>query len=388
MLEHDVICTSSVAYTLNKYFSKTDLWDSNAQTVWGNLHKHYPTSFESASLARPTLQQLANIDSIYDVLKKVKQQKQHIIKEKIDTLKSQKAQALLGYIEDIKKHIDEHISTLKNTSIEALNKQLKYQENQSDTIQFYVNKCYEDLLYDLRDSLISTLRGELSEILNTLNREVNNEHRTEVEHYTVTIESPWWKFWESDSYEQRSRTVEKVHAGIVRVSIENTRKRIEETLKESAVKIRHDWNKTLKKEIMKILRGEHHENDEYININNIDKNLKEIISTIPEKDFTLKDSLPKKIDKSGTLKGDEVQEFINNVREYARRLEGDVRTEIIRYVEKDTINPLKKKDIGSELTKEIQSSILDTIDEVENLEKSLYRYEAMQKQINKIKQGV
>lgn len=388
MLEHDVICTSSVAYTLNKYFSKTDLWDSNAQTVWGNLHKHYPTSFESASVAQSALQQLANIDSIYDVLKKVKQQKQHIIKEKIDALKSQKAQALLGYIEEIKKHIDNKILELNNTSVEKLKKQLDYQKNQSITIKNAVNDCYDDLLFDLQNSLNSTLRDKLSLILNTLNREVNNEYRTEVEHYTVTIESPWWKFWESDSYEQRSRTVEKIYAGIVRVSIENTRKLIEETLKESAVKIRHDWNKTLKKEIIEVLRGEHHENDEYININKVDGNLKFIISTIPEKDFILKDSLPKEIDKSGTLKGYEVQEFIDNVRTYAKKLEGDVRTEIIRYVEKDTINPLKKKDIGSELTKEIQSSIQKTIDEVKNLEKSLYRYEAMQKQINKIKQGV
>lgn len=377
LAKNKVILTSSVAFTMCKKFNNQGSWDENTKHAWGNLISNYPDFFNNTDSALLNLQKLANIETIENIISKVRDKKDEILKQKKEEFTSNKLRNLEDYIKAIDEMIEENINNIKNTDIKELEAKSKEMEKRKSLAIDKVNEAYDDSVENFAVNLKDLLSKKADSFFRKLSDDVQSSEGSETESYTVST-STWYLPWTWGSKETRYSTYTTVKAGFVRNSIDETVSEVENLIDIEYKRNILEWKKNIYKVVISSARSV--VGDEILDANIISRTIRGVLSNIKYPDINYNNDLPKELKKSGVLKGYEAENFISAVRDYAANLKSRVKNDIKNSV--STLkNSIQNNNIGKNIFSKYDEEIKELIEDLNNKEQALERFEKIQKDL-------
>ena len=380
-MKNDVLYSSGATYSMLQRFEDKENWDDNLNHIWKNLNQHYKDYFSDDESAKANLYLLSNMQNIQNALKEVREKKDEIIRKRKEEFIKAKLNSFEQYNKSIQKDIKEKIEKIKSSDIKDIKTKkdnlLKVKSQTSEA----VNWKYEDFLDANKQILKSSLNKEINKYFQNNNDEISKSEDTKTESYTKDHGFFSWKFF-SDRYEKISYDIVVVKAGMIQNALEDLSLYIENSMKNSISEEVNSLKGNIYKQIMPVL--EKNDGDKNLDLHQIQKSVRNIISSlrIPEINYTNK--LPNELKKSGTLKGREAEDFIERAKNYAKSFQRN----IIRDIEKHLntlFGSLKQHNLGEELFSHYKKEIENLENDIENIEQSLLKNEYILKQLESIK---
>lgn len=380
-MKNDVLYSSGATYSMLQRFEDKENWDDNLNHIWKNLNQHYKDYFSDDLSAKANLYLLSNMQNIQNALKEVREKKDEIIRKRKEEFIKAKLNSFEKYNKSIQKDIKEKIEKIKSSDIKDIKTKkdnlLKVKSQTSEA----VNWKYEDFLDANERNLNILLVKEVNKYFQNNNDEISKSEDTKTESYTK--DHGFWSLkFGDDRYEKISYDIVVVKAGMIQNALEDLSLYIENSMKNSISEEVNSLKGNIYKQIMPIL--EKNDGDKNLDLHQIQKSVRNIISSlrIPEINYTNK--LPNELKKSGTLKGREAEDFIERAKNYAKSFQRN----IIRDIEKHLntlFGSLKQHNLGEEIFSHYKKEIENLENDIENIEQSLLKNEYILKQLESIK---
>ena len=380
-MKNDVLYSSGATYSMLQRFEDKENWDDNLNHIWKNLNQHYKDYFSDDLSAKANLYLLSNMQNIQNALKEVREKKDEIIRKRKEEFIKAKLNSFEQYNKSIQKDIKEKIEKIKSSDIKDIKTKkdnlLKVKSQTSEA----VNWKYEDFLYENERNLNILLVKEVNKYFQNNNDEISKSEDTKTESYTK--DHGFWSLkFGDDRYEKISYDIVVVKAGMIQNALEDLSLYIENSMKNSISEEVNSLKGNIYKQIMQVL--EKNDGDKNLDLHQIQKSVRNIISSlrIPEINYTNK--LPNELKKSGTLKGREAEDFIERAKNYAKSFQRN----IIRDIEKHLntlFGSLKQHNLGEEIFSHYKKEIENLENDIENIEQSLLKNEYILKQLESIK---
>lgn len=388
LMKNNVICSSSVAFSMQQRFDAQHTWDANLQHVWRNLTQKFPDTFSHAELAKSALKQMANIEKLHQIINEVTENKEQILAQRRVDFENGKRTALQNYLKAWQTRIAEQVHQIETADVGELRKQEQQLQKQQATIQMSVGGVYDDLVADIKLNLEKQLKDKLKSEMRQYNSAADDAQDTGSETYTVKVKRGGLvgtviDVFDGGRTETRTRTFATVQATPIRRAIEEIRSTLEEELNYIAENYSQAWKKKIYSQIVSTLREAM--GDENLDTNMIARAVKNVLARIPDATFELADDMPSYLKKSGKLKGSEAEEYLSDAEDYVSELRQTVKDDIKQYM-KELVSNLKSIDLPKELTGDLEGSLKQLLSEIENKEASLFRYQSIQKELQQLQQ--
>lgn len=385
--KNNVICSSSVAFSMQQRFDEQHTWDANLQHVWRNLNQKFPDVFSHEELAKNALNQLANIHQIHQIVSEVTANKEQILAQRRIDFENGKRTALQGYLKAWAELINEQIHQIQHADVDELRKQEAELKKQQATIDANVGGVYDDLISDIKLNLSKQLKDKLKSEMRRFDSVSDNAQGSETEYYEEEYEveisrGKFWDFLRGPKRETRTRTESysytTVKAKPIRRAIEEIRSNLEDELGHLSESYSQAWKKKIYSQVVSALREAM--GDGELDVNIIARAVKNVLARIPEASFKLEDDIPKSLKKTGKLTGYEAESFIDDAEDYISNLKDVVNKDISAYMT-TLVSNLKKIDLAKELTADLENNLKQLLSEIENKEASLFNYRGIQKEL-------
>lgn len=385
--KNNVICSSSVAFSMQQRFDEQHTWDANLQHVWRNLNQKFPDVFSHEELAKNALNQLANIHQIHQIVSEVTANKEQILAQRRIDFENGKRTALQGYLKAWAERINEQIHQIQHADVDELRKQEAELKKQQATIDANVGGVYDDLISDIKLNLSKQLKDKLKSEMRRFDSVSDNAQGSETEYYEEEYEveisrGKFWDFLRGPKRETRTRTESysytTVKAKPIRRAIEEIRSNLEDELGHLSESYSQAWKKKIYSQVVSALREAM--GDGELDVNIIARAVKNVLARIPEASFKLEDDIPKSLKKTGKLTGYEAESFIDDAEDYISNLKDVVNKDISAYMT-TLVSNLKKIDLAKELTADLENNLKQLLSEIENKEASLFNYRGIQKEL-------
>lgn len=384
--KNNVICSSSVAFSLQQRFDEQHTWDANLQHVWRNLNQKFPDVFSHEELAKNALNQLANIHQIHQIVSEVTANKEQILAQRRIDFENGKRTALQGYLKAWAERINEQIHQIQHADVDELRKQEAELKNQQATIDANVGGVYDDLISDIKLNLSKQLKDKLKSEMRRFDSVSDDAQgsETEYEEYQVKEKRGGWGApldWFDGGKtvtKTRSHSYTTVKAKPIRRAIEEIRSNLEDELGHLSESYLQAWKKKIYSQVVSALREAM--GDGELDVNIIARAVKNVLARIPEASFKLEDDIPKSLKKTGKLIGYEAESFIDDAEDYISNLKDVVNKDISAYMT-TLVSNLKKIDLAKELTADLENNLKQLLSEIENKEASLFNYRGIQKEL-------
>lgn len=385
--KNNVICSSSVAFSMQQRFDEQHTWDANLQHVWRNLNQKFPDVFSHEELAKNALNQLANIHQIHQIVSEVTANKEQILAQRRIDFENGKRTALQGYLKAWAERINEQIHQIQHADVDELRKQEAELKKQQATIDANVGGVYDDLISDIKLNLSKQLKDKLKSEMRRFDSVSDNAQGSETEYYEEEYEVEISRgklvdfFW-GPKRETRTRTESysytTVKAKPIRRAIEEIRSNLEDELSHLSESYSQAWKKKIYSQVVSVLREAM--GDGELDVNIIARAVKNVLARIPEASFKLEDDIPKSLKKTGKLTGYEAESYIEDAEDYISNLKDVVNKDISAYIT-TLVSNLKKIDLAKELTVDLENNLKQLLSEIENKEASLFNYQGIQKEL-------
>lgn len=390
--KNNVICSSSVAFSLQQRFDEQHTWDANLQHVWRNLNQKFPDVFSHEELAKNALNQLANIHQIHQIVSEVTANKEQILAQRRIDFENGKRTALQGYLKAWADRINDQIYQIQHADVGELRKQEAELKKQQATIDANVGGVYDDLISDIKLNLSKQLKDKLKSEMRRFDSVSDNAQGSETEYYeeeyeveirgTTFIGRLRDKIRGGPKRETRTRTESysytTVKAKPIRRAIEEIRSNLEDELGHLSESYSQAWKKKIYSQVVSALREAM--GDGELDVNIIARAVKNVLARIPEASFKLEDDIPKSLKKTGKLTGCEAESYIDDAEDYISNLKDVVNKDISAYMT-TLVSNLKKIDLAKELTADLENNLKQLLSEIENKEASLFYYQGIQKEL-------
>lgn len=385
--KNNVICSSSVAFSMQQRFDEQHTWDANLQHVWRNLNQKFPDVFSHEELAKNALNQLANIHQIHQIVSEVTANKEQILAQRRIDFENGKRTALQGYLKAWAERINEQIHQIQHADVDELRKQEAELKNQQATIDANVGGVYDDLISDIKLNLGKQLKDKLKSEMRRFDSVSDNAQGSETEYYEEEYEVEVSRgkikdFLFGKKRETRTRTESysytTVKAKPIRRVIEEIRSNLEDELGHLSESYSQAWKKKIYSQVVSALREVM--GDGELDVNIIARAVKNVLARIPDASFKLEDDIPKSLKKTGKLTGYEAESFIDDAEDYISNLKDVVNKDISAYMT-TLVSNLKKIDLAKELTADLENNLKQLLSEIENKEASLFNYRGIQKEL-------
>lgn len=390
--KNNVICSSSVAFSMQQRFDEQHTWDANLQHVWRNLNQKFSDVFSHEELAKNALNQLANIHQIHQIVSEVTANKEQILAQRRIDFENGKRTALQGYLKAWADRINEQIHQIQHADVGELRKQEAELKKQQATIDANVGGVYDDLISDIKLNLSKQLKDKLKSEMRRFDSVSDNAQGSETEYYeeeyeveirgTTFIGRLRDKIRGGPKRETRTRTESysytTVKAKPIRRAIEEIRSNLEDELGHLSESYSQAWKKKIYSQVVSALREAM--GDGELDVNIIARAVKNVLARIPEASFKLEDDIPKSLKKTGKLTGYEAESYIDDAEDYISNLKDVVNKDISAYMT-TLVSNLKKIDLAKELTVDLENNLKQLLSEIENKEASLFYYQGIQKEL-------
>ncbi|WP_164501382.1 dynamin family protein [Helicobacter pylori] len=385
--QNGVILTSGVCFSMHKNFKNQASWERSQKTeeyhnALRNLRDSYPDAFSSDDKSKESLLFLSNMGAIEERLEKAAQEKEKIISQKLQNYTESQANNLHSLIAQLLQDLEEEKKRIKNADISAIKEQIKAYEKLSGNIEMKFREAYEEFILHF----IKNTRDGLNETLTKAIRTAKTRSREEEEeeHYIERVKQGgflgsfkrnflWWAD-DDAGYNEVERTRATIKAGAVLDHLTEMHERCENALNDSARYFKIVFKKELYAKVLSQLR-------EIISDDLIDKvafkrSVDAVLDSIKFKEFDYADKLPSEIrGKTGFLKGDEANAFIQSVENHVRGFEAQAKQDVKGYIQ-GLRETLERQNFASDTLKKLEENMQDLHNQVQNKEQSIAQLDA------------
>ncbi|EJB48593.1 hypothetical protein HPHPH16_1199 [Helicobacter pylori Hp H-16] len=387
-IKNGVILASGICFSMHKDFNNQASWERNQKTkeyhnALRNLKDAYPDAFSSDDKSKESLLFLSNMGAIEERLKKAAQEKEKIMSQKLQNYAESQANNLYSFITQLLQDLEEEKKRVKNADISAIKEQIRAYEKLSGNIEMKFREAYEEFILHF----INKIRGGLEETLKKAiqTAKVGAEEEEGVERYTKRVKQggAWgsfkrnFLFWAGDDagYDEVEHTRAVIKAGAVLDYLTEMHESCERALNDSTNSFKVVFKKELYAEVFSRMSEIIRDNsliDKYA----FKKSVIAVLDSIEFKKFDYADKLPGEIrGKTGFLKGDEANAFIQSVENHARGFEAQAKQDVKGYIGGLREN-LKKQNFASDTLKKLKENIENLQNQVQNKEQSIAQLDA------------
>ncbi|GAA6997125.1 dynamin family protein [Helicobacter pylori] len=395
-IKNGVILASGVCFSmLYKDFNNQASWERNKKTeeyhnaLW-NLRDFYPDAFNSDDKSKESLLFLSNMSTIEECLEKAAKEKEKIMSQKWQDYAQSQAKNLHSLIAQLLQDLEEEKKRVKNADMGAIEKQIEAYEKLSGNIDMKFREVYEEFILHFINNIRVGLEETLKKAIQTAKTRSREEE--EEEHYIERVKQggAWgsfkrnFLFWADDDagYEEVGRTRATIKAGAVLDYLTEMHERCEGALNDSANSFKVVFRKELYAKVFSQLR-------EIISDDLIDevafrKSVHAVLDRIEFKEFDYADKLPSEIrGKTGNLKGDEANAFIQSVGNYVRNFEAETKEDVKGYIQ-GLRESLEKQNFASDTLQKLKENMQNLHNQVQNKEQSIAQLDAQIKALKEI----
>ncbi|WQT60290.1 dynamin family protein [Helicobacter pylori] len=394
-IKNGVILASGVCFSMHKDFENQASWERNQKTeeyhnALRNLKDAYPDAFSSDDKSKESLLFLSNMGAIEERLKKAAKEKEKIMPQKLQSYVQSQANNLHSFIVQLLQDLEDEKKRVKNADMSAIKKQIEAYQNLSGNIETGFKEAYEEFIFHFIKNTRDGLNETLTKAIQTAKVGAQNEEG--VERYTERVKQGglggWARFFgsvvgEKDwGYNEVERTRATIKAGAVLDYLTEMHERCESALNDSADSFKVVFKKELYAKVFSQLREII--SDDLIDEVAFKKSVKAVLDSIEFKEFDYADKLPGEIrGKTGFLKGDEANAFIQSVENHARGFEAEAKQDVKGYIGGLREN-LKKQNFASDTLKKLKENMQDLHNQAQNKEQSIAQLDAQIKALKGI----
>ncbi|WRG55897.1 dynamin-like GTPase family protein [Helicobacter pylori] len=394
-IKNGVILASGVCFSMHKDFKNQASWERSQKTeeyhnaLW-NLRDSYPDAFSSDDKSKESLLFLSNMGAIEERLKKAAKEKEEIISQKLQDYAQDQANNLHALIAQLLQDLEEEKKRIKNADISAIKEQIKTYQNLSGNIEMKFREAYEEFILHFIKNIRAGLEETLKKAIQTAKTRSREEE--EEEHYIERVKQGgvlgsfkrnFLCIFDDDAgYDEVLRTRATIKAGAVLDYLTEMHERCESALNDSADSFKVVFRKELYAKVFKQLREII--SDDLIDEVAFQKSVMAVLDSIEFKEFDYTDKLPGEIrGKTGNLKGDEADAFIQSVGNYVRDFEAETKKDVKGYIQ-GLREALERQNFASDTLKKLQKDMQNLHNQVQNKEQSIAQLDAQIKALKGI----
>ncbi|PUD13138.1 hypothetical protein C2R84_07570 [Helicobacter pylori] len=325
---------------------------------------------------------LSNMSAIEERLEKAAKEKEKIMSQKLQDYAQSQANNLHKLIAQLLQDLEEEKKRVKNADISAIKEQIRAYENLSGNIEMKFREVYEEFILHFINNIRVGLEETLKKAIQTAKTRSREEE--EEEHYIERVKQggAWGSFkrnflwWADDDagYNEVERTRVTIKAGAVLDYLTEMHERCENALNDSADSFKVVFRKELYAKVFKQLREII--SDDLIDEVAFQKSVMAVLDSIEFKEFDYTDKLPGEIrGKTGNLKGDEANAFIQSVEMHVRNFKDETKKDVKGYIQGLREN-LKKQNFASDTLKKLKENMQNLHNQVQNKEQSIAQLDA------------
>ncbi|WQU05146.1 dynamin family protein [Helicobacter pylori] len=386
-IKNGVILASGVCFSMYKDFKNQASWERNQKTeeyhnaLW-NLRNSYPDAFSSDDKSKESLLLLSNMSAIEERLEKAAKEKEKIISQKLQDYAQSQANNLHKFIAQLLQDLEEEKKRVKNADISAIKEQIEAYEKLSNEIETGFREAYEEFILHFINKIRTGLEEALKKAIQTAKTRSREEE--EEERYIERVKqgglgglARWFgsivgeKDW---GYNEVERTRAVIKAGAVLDYLTEMHERCESTLNDSANSFKIVFKKELYAKVFSQLREII--SDDLIDEVAFKRSVDAVLDSIKFKEFDYADKLPGEIrGKTGFLKGDEANAFIQSVENHVRGFEAETKKDVKGYIQGLREN-LGEQDFANGVLSKLQKDMQNLHSQVQNKEQSIAQLDA------------
>ncbi|MCQ2626024.1 dynamin family protein [Helicobacter pylori] len=394
-IKNGVILASGVCFSMYKDFNNQASWERNQKTeeyhnALRNLRDSYPDAFNSDDKSKESLLFLSNMSAIEERLEKSAKEKEKIMSQKWQSYAESQANNLHSFIAQLLQDLEEEKKRVKSADISAIKEQIKTYQNLFGNIEMKFREAYEEFILHFINNIRAGLEETLKKAIQTAKTRSREEE--EEERYTERVKQggAWgsfkrnFLFWADDDagYDEVERTRATIKAGAVLDYLTEMHESCESALNDSADSFKVVFKKELYAKVFSQLRQII--SDDLIDEVAFKKSVMAVLDSIEFKEFDYNDKLPSEIrGKTGNLKGDEADAFIQSVVNYVRNFEAETKKDVKGYIQ-GLREALERQNFASDTLKKLQKDMQNLHNQVQNKVQSIAQSDAQIKALKEI----
>ncbi|MGN8540233.1 dynamin family protein [Helicobacter pylori] len=387
VIKNGVILALGVCFSMYKDFKNQASWERNQKTeeyhnaLW-NLRNSYPDAFSSDDKSKESLLLLSNMSAIEERLEKAAKEKEKIISQKLQDYAQSQANNLHKFIAQLLQDLEEEKKRIKNADISAIKEQIVVYQNLSDNIEMKFMEAYEEFILHFINKIRTGLEEALKKAIQTAKTRSREEE--EEERYIERVKqgglgglARWFgsivgeKDW---GYNEVERTRAVIKAGAVLDYLTEMHERCESALNDSARSFKVVFKKELYAKVFSQLREII--SDDLIDEVAFQKSVIAVLDRIEFKEFDYADKLPGEIrGKTGNLKGDEANAFIQSVENHVRGFEAEAKQDVKGYIQ-GLREDLGEQDFANGVLSKLQKDMQNLHNQAQNKVQSIAQLDA------------
>ncbi|EMG85324.1 hypothetical protein HMPREF1396_01564 [Helicobacter pylori GAM114Ai] len=308
--------------------------------------------------------------------------------QKLQSYAESQANNLHSFIAQLLQDLEEETKRVKNADISAIKEQIKAYQNLSGNIEMKFREAYEEFILHFINNIRVGLEETLKKAIQTA--KVGAEEEEGVERYTERVKQggAWgsfkrnFLFWADDDagYDEVERTRAVIKAGAVLDYLIEMHESCERALNDSANSFKVVFRKELYAKVFSQLREII--SDDLIDEVAFKRSVDAVLDSIEFKEFNYADKLPGEIrGKTGFLKGDEANAFIQSVGNHVRNFEAEAKKDVKGYIQ-GLREDLGEQDFANGVLSKLQQDMQNLHNQAQNKEQSVAQLDA---QINALK---
>ncbi|WRD32606.1 dynamin family protein [Helicobacter pylori] len=394
-IKNGVILASGVCFSMYKDFNNQASWERNQKTeeyhnALRNLKDSYPDAFSSDDKSKESLLFLSNMGAIEERLKKAAKEKEKIISQKLQDYTQSQANNLHKFIAQLLQDLEEEKKRVKNADISAIKEQIEVYQKLSGEIEMKFSDAYEEFILHFINNIRVGLEETLKKAIQTAR--VSAKKEEEEERYIERVKQGglfgsfkrnflWWAD-DDAGYDEVERTRATIKAGAVVDYLIKMHERCESALNDSANSFKVVFKKELYAKVFSQLREIIP--DDLIDEVAFKRSVMAVLDRIEFKEFDYTDKLPGEIrGKTGNLKGDEANAFIQSVGNYVRDFEAETKKDVKGYIQ-GLREALERQNFASDTLQKLQKDMQNLHNQVQNKEQSIAQLDAQIKALKGI----
>ncbi|WRD13777.1 dynamin-like GTPase family protein [Helicobacter pylori] len=386
-IKNGVILASGVCFSMHKDFNNQASWERNQKTeeyhnALRNLRDAYPDAFNSVDKSKESLLLLSNMSAIEERLEKAAKEKEKIMSQKWQDYAQSQANNLHNLITQLLQDLEDEKKRVKNADMGAIKKQIEAYQNLSDEIETGFDGVYEEFILHFINNIRAGLEETLKKAIQTAKTRSREEE--EEERYTERVKQggAWgsfkrnFLFWADDDagYNEVERTRATIKAGAVLDYLTEMHERCESALNDSANSFKVVFKKELYAKVFSQLREII--SDDLIDEVAFKRSVMAVLDRIEFKEFDYTDKLPGEIrGKTGNLKGDKANAFIQSVGNYVRDFEAETKKDVKGYIQ-GLREALERQNFASDTLQKLEENMQNLHNQAQNKEQSIAQLDA------------
>ncbi|WQY13484.1 dynamin family protein [Helicobacter pylori] len=385
--QNGVILASGVCFSMHKDFENQASWERNQKTeeyhnALRNLKDAYPDAFSSDDKSKESLLLLSNMGAIEERLEKAAKEKEKIISQKLQDYAQSQANNLHNLITQLLQDLEDEKKRIKNADMGAIKEQIGAYEKLSGNIEMKFREVYEEFILHFINKIRAGLDETLKKAIQTA--KVGAREEEEEERYIERVKQggAWgsfkrnfFSFFDDDAgYDEVSCTRATIKAGAVLDYLTEMHERCESALNDSADSFKVVFKKELYAKVFSQLREII--SDDLIDEVAFKKSVDAVLNSIEFKEFDYADKLPGEIrGKTGFLKGDEANAFIQSVGNYVRNFESEAKKDMKGYIQ-GLRETLERQNFASDTLQKLEENMQNLQHQVQNKVQSIAQLDA------------